>query len=193
MICKLENLPTIVKKENVNVAVISYGGCCSNTLVEVLEKNGYTCRTEIYDKILCHCPKYVDLNIPVIYLYENPIKALLSMKRRGKWWWDVNQQKMSNNQHVSLSNEKLLQLMIKQFHSWTNQKRHNVLIVKSEELFKIPIANKLSFFLKKIIRGVPIQYIEPKTNLDIDSLDSDIIELFEKYKDEIDTINDFSN
>ena len=120
MICNLENLQTIVKKEKMNVAVICYGGCCSNTLVDVLEKNGYTCRTEIYDKILCHCPIYVDINIPVIYLYDKPIKAFMSMKKRGKWWWDMNQQKMSNNKYVNLSDEKLLQLMIKQFHSWTN-------------------------------------------------------------------------
>ena len=38
MICELDNLQTIIKKEKINIAVVCYGGCCSNTLVDVLDQ-----------------------------------------------------------------------------------------------------------------------------------------------------------
>ena len=31
MICDLNNINDIIKSENLDVLVISYGGCCSNT------------------------------------------------------------------------------------------------------------------------------------------------------------------
>jgi hypothetical protein len=84
MICNLNNANDIIKSEGLDVLVISYGGCCSNILVDYLEKNNFKCRTEIWDKILCHCPEYIECDIPIIYLYDNPIKSFLSMKNRGK-------------------------------------------------------------------------------------------------------------
>lgn len=68
------------------------------------------------------------------------------MKNRGDGIWDVNQQKLTNNKDVELSDENLLKSMIEQFNSWTSVKKNNVLILKSCELFKYDIVNKLETF-----------------------------------------------
>jgi hypothetical protein len=183
------NVNNIIKSEGLEILVISYGGCCSNTLVEYLKKNNYKCDTSLYSKI-CHCPQYIECDIPIIYIYDNPIKSFLSMKNRGKGFWDTNQQKLSNDVNVVLSDEKLIKCMINQFNNWTNIKRDNVCIIKSCELFENNIVDKLEKFLKKKIYHFPILYKNPKTNIEnIESIK--LIELFEKYKLEMDIINNF--
>ena len=149
MICNLNYINNIIKSEGLNLLVISYGGCVSNTLADTLENNNYKIRTKTYHNILCHCPYYIQTHIPIIYIYDNPIKSFISMKKRGKGIWDVNQQKMSNNMNTNLSDENLIKLMINQFNSWTNIRRDNVLIIKSCELFENSIVDKLENFLKK--------------------------------------------
>jgi hypothetical protein len=193
MICNLNNVNEIIKSEGLDILVISYGGCCSNKLIEVLKQNNYICNTNIYEKILCHCPKYIDIDIPVIYIYDNPIKSFISMKNRGSGIWDLNQQKMSNDMNTELSDENLLKCMINQFNIWTNVKRDNVLIIKSSEIFEDCIVDKLEFFLKNKIYNFPIKYENPKTDIkDIKNIENkEILELFEKYKLEIDRINNF--
>ena len=189
MICNLNNINSLMNHQGLNLLVVSYGGSCSNTLVHALQQNNYKCITKIWKKLLCHCPEYIDCNIPVIYIYDNPIKSFLSMKKRGPGFWDSNQQKLSNNTNVLLSDENLLKLMIKQFNSWTIPKRDNVLVIKASELFEDSIVNKLENFLGKKINHFPINYISPNTNLNIEN--KKLIELFEKYKFEIDKINNF--
>lgn len=192
MIYDLNNVNDIIINEGLNLLVVSYGGSCSNTLVNVLETNNYKCKTNIWDKILCHCPHYIEIDIPIIYIYDNPIKSFISMKNRGHSFWSVNQKKMSNDINVVLSDENLLELMIKQFKEWTNIKRDNVLVIKSCELFEDSIVNKLDIFLKKNISNFPIIYNKPETNIN-NITDIKLIELFEKYKFEIDEINNFIN
>jgi hypothetical protein len=192
MICELNNIEEIIENEGLDLIVVSYGGSCSNQLVHTLKLNNYKCETKIWMKILCHCPYYIKTNIPIIYIYDNPIKSFLSMKRRGNGIWDVNQRKLSNNNNVALSDENLLKLMINQFHSWTNVKRENVLVIKSCELFENNIVNKLEKFLNKKITNFPISYKNPKTNIEKDIKDENDKKLFEKYKLEIDEINAFA-
>ena len=190
MICDLNNINDIIKNENLDVLVISYGGSCSNTLVSYLEKNNFKCYTKIWGKILCHCPHYIECDIPIIYIYDNPIKSFLSMKNRGNGIWDTNQQKMSNDINVVLSDKNLIECMINQFNNWTNIKRNNVCVIKSCELFENNIVDKLENFFKKKIYHFPISYKNPKTNIEnIENIE--LIELFEKYKLEIDRINNF--
>ena len=126
MICDFVNINDIIKSEHLDVLVVSYGGCCTNTLITYLENNNFKCNTPIWAKILCHCPQYIEIDIPIIYVYDNPIKSLLSMKNRGKGCWDINQQKLSNDINVSLSDENLIKCMINQFNIWTNIKKDNV-------------------------------------------------------------------
>ena len=191
MICNLKNINNIIKNEKLNLLVVSYGGSCSNTLVNKLEKNNYKCISPTWEKILCHCPHYIDINIPVIYIYDNPIKSFISMKTRGNGWYNVNQQKLSNNKKINISDENLIQLIIKQFNSWTNTKKDNVLVIKSSELFEPEIVKKLETFLKKKIKHFPIEYNNPKT--DINNIDNNFTELFDKYKVELDKINNYEN
>lgn len=192
MICDLNNINEIIENEGLNLLVVSYGGSATNTLIDNLEKNNYKIRTNTYNNILCHCPHYIEVDIPIIYIYDNPIKSFLSMKKRGAGVWDVNQQKMSNNKNITLSNQNLLKLMINQFNSWTNIKRDNVLIVKSCELFESNIVEKLENFLKKKIYHFPIVYNTPKISIEnVERFAS--TKLFKKYKVEVDKINNFVN
>ena len=190
MICNLDNINNIIKKEKLDLLIVSYGGSCSETLRDGLLTNGYICKTKTWREILCHCPHYINVDIPIIYVYDNPIKSFLSMKMRGKGYWDLNQKKMSNNKNIKLSDENLLKLMINQFNSWTEVKRDNILVIKSSEIFEDGIVNKLETFLKKKISNFPIKYKTPKTI--IENLENnELIELFKQYELEIDKINNF--
>lgn len=194
MICNLNNINQmnhIIQKEGLQVLVVSYGGSCTNQLVDILEKNHYTCKTNIWAKILCHCPKYININIPIIYIYDNPIKSFLSMKRRGVGYWDLNQKKLSNNNNIILSDENLIKLMIRQFYLWTYVKRDNVLILKANELFENTIVDKLEGFLKRKLHYLPIIYKTPTVKkADIENPENDL--LFQKYYSEINYINKFN-
>ena len=161
MILDLNNIKDVVTKEGLEVLVVSYGGSASNTLVNQLQKEGYICRTVSWCNLLCHCPKYVDIDIPIIYIYDNIIKSFLSMKNRGIGIWDVNQRKLSNNLNEVLSDENLI---------------------------------KLENLLKRNMNHFPILYKSPKThNENINKYIHDKIELFNKYKLEIEMINNFTN
>jgi hypothetical protein len=92
--------------------------------------------------------------------------------------------------NIELSDKNLLQLMIKQFNSWSNNKKENILFIKTNELFEHEIVNKLESFLKKKITHFPIEYIPPNTiNEQIESFKC--TELFKKYELEIDKINQY--
>jgi hypothetical protein len=193
MIADLQNADKLVKEDKIDLLPVCYGGCCSNSFATYLEENGYNIYTHHYMEILCHCPIYIDIDIPIIYMYDNPIKSFLSMKRRGNGWWDTNQKKLSNNYDVELTDENLLKLMINQFNNWTSQKKDNILIIKSDELFEPHIKNKLELFLKKKLINFPLKYEKPITDIEnILSENEDLKQLFEKYKDDIDRINNFS-
>lgn len=184
----LKKVKAVVKKQKLDIAVICYGGCCSNQLVDILVENNYRTRSYIWAEFLCHCPYYVDLGIPIIYLYDNPVKVYLSMKRRGND--GTNQKKMANNEKAELSDENLLKLMFRQFKSFTQKSRKDVLIVKSEELFQPAINEKLKNFLKnQDLKFFPIEYIPPKT--DIENISPADAELFAKYQEEIDMIKNW--
>ena len=185
-ICNLKLVNDIIKEENLDLCVISHGGCCSNQLVDVLTDNGYNVKTPIWKKILCHCPDYIDIDIPIIYMYGNPMTSFLSVKNRGNGHWNINQQKLSNNENTKLSDENLLILMLKQINTWININKPNVLILKSSEIFEESILDKLQTFLKKELYSFPIKYIKPQTTLE--NLDRDILMLFQKYKKNINTI-----
>lgn len=174
-----------INKEGLDLLVVSYGGSCSNILVDTLEKNNYKCKTNIWCHQLCHCPKFININIPIIYIYDNPIKAFMSMRNRGHGFWDINQKKLCNNNSCPLSDEHLLTCMINQFNSFINK---NVLIIKSSEIFQENIVNTLETFLNKKIYHFPILYKQPKTNIN-EIHDESLIQLFNKYKLEIDYIN----
>ena len=185
-ICDLKQINDIIKEEKMDICVISHGGCCSNQLVDILTENGYNIRTPIWKDILCHCSDYIDIDIPIIYMYGNPMTSFLSVKNRGDGHWIINQQKLSNNENTKLSDENLLRLMLKQINTWININKSNVLILKSSEIFEEPILDKLQTFLKKELHSFPIKYIKPQTSLE--NLDRDILMLFQKYKKNINTI-----
>lgn len=191
MIADLDNINDIIKAEGLDLLVISYGGSCSNTLINVFKKNNYNCDTKIWKILLCHCPRYINVDIPIIYIYDNPIKSFMSMKNRVNKPWITNQKKLSNNMNVDISDENLLKLMINQFNEFTTIKSNNVLVINSKELFGDAIVNKLENFLGKKLDGFPIQYIKPKTDIN-DIEDIQLLELFKKYKSDIDIINNFS-
>lgn len=189
MLVNLDDIQNNITQEKMDVLVVSYGGSATNALVDALIKNKYNIKTHTYNKVLCHFPHYIDLNIPIIYVYDNPTKSFLSVKRRH---WAINQKKLSNDEHVKLSDENLLKLMINQFMQWTTIPRKNVLIVKTCELFNDNIVDKLQIFLNRKIDYFPLVYKSPATDVEKISQDINIVELFDKYKTELQYINDFA-
>jgi len=181
---------SLLKVEGMDVCVICYGGCGSNSLIDTLEKNGLRCRTPLWDKIICHCPETIDTNgIPTVYLYRDPREAFLSMKRRPEIW-ATNQKKLTNCSECILSDELLLKSMLRQFSLWTQYAKENtdkILLVRYEELFQPYIREKLSHFLKRdplSLVGFPMEYKPPKQYL-FTELENP---LFQKYKAEIEVI-----
>ena len=193
-IMNLEEINNKIKEEKVDIAVVCFGGCSSNTLVSILEKNGYKVKSNIHGKILCHCPSPIKLDIPVIYLYRDPREALLSMKRRGKGIWDLNQKKLSNNNKTKLSDGNLLKLMLDQFYKWTVFKENKMIILKYEELFETSVVEKLQVFLNNYnLVNLPISYVKPHISEDIvENVDYKLKQLFDKYKNQIKGINEFA-
>ncbi len=154
----ISRLPKIIKNQKMDIAIISYGGSGSNKLTDILQLNKYKVRCRIWKDVICHCPEVIKITIPIIYIYRDPIKAFFSMKRRNRVYI-INQKKLSNNNNIKITDENLLRLMIKQFKMWTNSKLNNLLIVKYDELFKDPIANKIKKFLKnEKLKGFPIKF-----------------------------------
>jgi hypothetical protein len=202
MIRNVQQVLDRVKQEKLDICVISYGGSCSNQLEQQLSANGYNVKTPIWAEILCHCPLRIDLPIPIIYIYDNPVKAFLSMKRRGWSIWGVNQAKLSNSGSYAIqtSDENLLRLMINHFKLWTSPRSPNVLILKSSELFEEPIVAKLQTFLQlqhqqkrltgtgQQLTGFPIPYVPPKT-LSTTRVSARLAQLFSKYAVAIQAIN----
>lgn len=179
-------------REKLDVCVVSFGGSCSNALREILEMNGLKCRTCIWDTILCHCPEYIKLDMPVIYVYDNPIKAFLSQKKRGVGVYDSNQRKLSNNKDIAISDENLLKHMLRQFKSWTSNYDPNVLIVHASDLFQPVISQTINTFLNKNVTGLPLTYKRPNTILGETEITPEEDSLFECFKTDIDAVNAMS-
>jgi hypothetical protein len=183
-ICDLNTINSIIKEQGLDLCIISYGGSCTNALVKVLIENGYNCGPEIWSRIICHCPEYIEVDVPIIYIYDNIIKSYLSIKRRGIYYSSFVQQRLSNNENIALSDENLLKLMMKQYEIWSKVNKPNVMIIKSSELFESAILDKLQGFLKKDLKGFPMRYIRPMTELASISYHDKL--LFKKYALKID-------
>jgi hypothetical protein len=188
-IVDLKKVSMVAVREKLDVCIVSFGGSCSNALREVLEANDLKCRTCIWETILCHCPEYVKLDMPVIYIYDNPIKAFLSQKRRGTGIYECNQRKLSNDKDIVISDENLLKHMLRQFKSWTSNYDPNVLVVHASDLFQPIISQTIDTFLNKKVTGLPIQYKRPNTILGETKTTSEEDSLFERFKMEIDAVN----
>lgn len=179
MIENLTNINKIVEDEKLDICIVSYGGSGTNELSNILEKNGYKCRTNIWDKILCHCPEPININIPIIYIYRNLIDAFFSIKRRGYNLWSTNQKKLSNNLNTELSDGNLIKLMLNQFENWKNSNLNNILFLHYNDLFENSIKEKLENFLKTpILHGFPLEYKEPNTKYDINNIHPKLKQIF---------------
>lgn len=183
------NINEIIKEEKIDICIISYGGSLSNTFTDILEKNNYNIRTKTYKKILCHCPEVINIDIPIIYIYRNPIYAFISCKRR-KYIYKANIKKLNNNTNINISDENLFKAMLSQFCKYYEAAKinDNILFIKSEELFKPTIVDKLKKFLKNDnLKYFPLKFKKPKSNYN--KLVKKNMKLFLKYKKMIDFIN----
>lgn len=184
MIHNLNNINSIVAEEKLDILVVSCGGSGSNNLVDILEQNGYKCRSPIWIDLLCHCPTPINVDIPIIYIYRNIIDAFFSIKRRG--YWGINQRKLSNNKNVTLSDRNLFESMAKQFTNWKNSNLRNLLFIHYDECFNDSIKEKLSSFLNNNnLINLPSLYKTPKTNYNLKELDIRLINLFNMNKEVI--------
>jgi hypothetical protein len=191
----MDTLKERVKNDGLEVCLTSYGGCCTNVLCEILNQCNIITNTPVWGDILCHSPCYVELGIPIIYLYDHPVKSFMSVKRRGKLM-KMNYAKMTNNLDSVYTPEKMIRSMINQFHSFTRENRDDVLVLHSKELFQPDISSKLSNFLirnginEKIYNDLngklPLIYKHPshKDN----ELTIGLAFIFNRYKNEIQKI-----
>ena len=188
-IYNLRDIPAIAKKEKLDVAVVSCGGSGSNTLVEYLQKKGLTTRPRCWQKLICHCPEPVDLDIPIIYMYNTDFRdAFCSQRRRRSVCWKDNQIKLSNGNPGNLSDENLLKLMLKQFNSWTKvANKENVLFLTFQEFFTDVGRDKINKFLKKDYNDYPRWGDREKHMYDFD----EDKELFNKFKEELEFVKNF--
>ncbi len=187
MIQDLTNINDIIKNEGLEICIVSYGGSGTNELINILEMNGYKCKTPTYCKILCHCPVPIKIDIPIIYIYRDIIDAFFSQKRRGRDLWTLNQQKLSNNLNTQLTDKNFFNLMVNQFIQWKNSNLQNVLFVHYNECFNDNIKIKIGNFLgNDNLIGFPFEYKEPKTKYNIDEIDPRLKKLFSEYKSVID-------
>lgn len=175
----------IVSREKLDICVVSYGGSGSNTLANMLEKNGYKCRSPIWHDGLCHCPVPVHLNIPVIYIYRNILHAYASVKRRGTGFWDVNQSKLSNGTLPAneFSDEKLFTLMLEQFAKWREALPNELLLfLNYEDCFDPRVLEVLRTFLHNPnLLHFPVNFVEPNTTSYHIQHDLCLAELVEKH------------
>ncbi len=186
MLQDLTNINQMLKDEGLEICVISYGGSGSNELTDILEMNGYKCRTPTYLNI-CHCSVPIEIDIPIIYIYRNMIDTFFSQKRRGRSLWNINQQKLSNDVNTKLCDRNFLNLMVNQFTSWKNSNLQNILFINYDECFNDSIKTKLENFLgNNNLSGFPFVYKEPKTKYDINEIDSRLKKLFLEYQYVID-------
>jgi len=197
MICDLNNVKNIIRDEGLQVCITSYGGSCTNALCDVLSDCGIQTNTPVWGSILCHMPCYMDLGIPIIYVYDHPIKSFMSVKRRGKLL-HMNYSKMTNNLNSVYTPEKMIRSMINQFHSFVKEKRDDVLILHSKELFQTNISSRISAFLIKnglnenlLEVKLPLIYKQP--NHKHDDLTIGLAYIFNKYKNEIQTIVNYDS
>jgi hypothetical protein len=199
MICDMNNVKDKVREDGLEVCIISYGGSCTNALCDILNECEIVTNTPVWGSILCHSPCYYELGIPIIYLYDHPIKSFMSVKRRGKLML-MNYSKMTNNLNAVYRPEKMLRSMINQFHSFTREKRDDVLVLHSKKLFQPNISSKISDFLIKngmnekiynnLNNKLPLIYKQPRHN--DNELTIGLAYIFNKYKTEIQTIAQYT-
>ena len=142
-------IPQRIKDEGLDVWICCYGGCASNLLSIYLEEHHkLTTRTKAWHQILCHCPKPIQCDIPKIYVYNDPVYSFCSLHRRGPGFWGVNQYKLANDEHITTSNDYLMQLMFSQFKNWTQNKDDDkLLIIHTDELFTPEGQKRIENFL----------------------------------------------
>ena len=196
MIYQPEYIKKILNEQKLEVLVISYGGSCSEALQRALTNSNINSIIPLHAEghveweHAVHLPFYYKMNIPIIYVYDDIRKAFLSQKNRGKGWYDINQQKLANSKHQVSDDSTFLKLMNRQFNSFTNKYRPDVLILKSSDLFLHSVQMKISRFLGKKITTLPMKWIPPKTkNDDFEKPENKV--LFSKHQEIIDNINNF--
>lgn len=141
-----------IYSEKMDIWVCSFGGTASNTLSRYLQSKGFRTRTPTWKKYLCHYPHPIAFNsmpkLKAIYLFDNPLRALSSQKRRGWRWYYINYLKMKNSNLGLYSDQKMLKLMVSQFDAWNsfNSTSLPICSISFNKLFKT--SNKqLSNFL----------------------------------------------
>lgn len=189
-----------VKEELLNSCldawVCSFGGCASNSLTDFLETKGLIVRNKLWRETLCHYPNSLaDVKIPKVYIYDDIIDSFLSVKRRGKGWYDENQKKLADNADTYISDNSLIQLMASQFCKWFTSYDlaidPNIFFISKDDFFNSQsMQDDLCEFLKISKGGFPKERPR-KTN--IEKAMEINQSLFLERKIDIDTVNGAMN
>ena len=87
-------------------------------------------------------------NLKAIYIFDNPLRALASQKRRGWRWYYTNYLKLKNSKLGLYSDQKMLSAMVRQFEAWNsfNSKSLPICSITFDQLFDAS-NKKLSNFI----------------------------------------------
>jgi hypothetical protein len=157
--------------------------------VEFLQAKGLNTRARCWQKLICHCPEPIDLDIPIIYMYNQDARdAFCSQRRRMSVCWKDNQRKLSNGNVPRFSDENLISLMMQQFKKWTTvAHKKNVMFLTFQEFFTDAGRDKINKFLKKDYTGYPNWGDREKH---VYNFDDDKV-LFDKFKDDFELVKNF--
>lgn len=167
-----------VQLEQMDCCIISTGGCGTHYLANQLEDNGLKVRTSVWNNYLVHFPKFIKLDIPIIYLYRDLREAFISQIRNNFAEKNYIMMKTSNKKY---SNENFIQVMYEQFKSFINE---NVFKIEYKQLFNNDIIKKLYNFLdiKKFV--FKNNYKTPK-QMDFNNYKN----IFSKFENKIKEVN----
>ncbi len=197
----IEIMKKILKRSKLDVWICSYGGSGTNMLANYLQKQGLKTKNYLWSKKLVHNPIPIDLGVPMIYIYDDPRKSLFSEKSRKNIYYcnilklsnnyfDVKKKKISKKiQNVRFNDDFLLRLMIRQFKSWSSTHlKDKIFFISLQDFFKDETKEKLQTFLGRTLTNYPV-YRPSKKKYNF----SNKSKLFEKYKNDIEFINNYKS
>jgi hypothetical protein len=167
-----------VELEQMNCCIISTGGCGTHYLSNQLENNGLKIRTSVWNNYLVHFPKFIKLDIPIIYVYRDLREAFISQIRNN--FAEKNYMMIKTN-NKKYSNENFIQAMYEQFKSFINK---DVFIIEYKQLFNYDVIKELYNFLN-IKKFVFKNNYKTQKQMNFNNYKS----VFSDFKKEIEEIN----
>jgi len=177
-----EYIKKTIQLEKLDCCIISFGGCGTHYLANNLQEKNLIVRSATWVNYLCHYPKYIELNIPIIYLYGNLREAFISQLRNN--FAKKNYKILNTVVKRKYSNENFFLSMYEQFERFIENK--NVVKITYKDLFNKVKMIDLYKFLNIKDHSFSKLYDKPNQfNYDNYKI------IFDKHEDKINYVNSF--